>query len=146
MKWIATLGPIGYLPASGTCATLATLLMIHCLHLLHISWFTYGLILVVCLLGGLYAIQQTHKQFASRDPREIVIDEVVGCFCTFLFIPWTVQTALLGFLLFRFFDITKSCGIRFLERPAGALGIMLDDVGAGIISNIILHGVLWFST
>ena len=142
--FIATLGPVGYLPASGTCATAATLGLIYLVHLMHVSWFVYTGITAACALSAWWAIHAAQKYFATSDPREIVIDEVLGCLITFLWIPFTLRTALLGFILFRFFDITKIAGIRFLERSPGAWGIILDDVGAGIISNLFIHAASWF--
>lgn len=142
MKRIASLGFIGYLPASGTCASLVTLYGIYVLHALHISSCSYGLITFIAACIGLYAIKHSLPLFKHHDPKEIVIDEVVGCLITFLGIPFNLCTALIGFFLFRFFDITKIMGIGWLERQGKVLGVMLDDVGAGILSNLILQILL----
>lgn len=146
MKWIATLGPIGYLPASGTWASLVTLLVIYGLHALQVSWLLYSAITLAIGLLSIYAIKVCQPYFKHHDPGEIVIDEVLGCFITFLFVPFDtfgIYTPLIGFTLFRFFDITKIFGIRLLERQGGVAGVMLDDIAAGVVSNLIMHGFFW---
>lgn len=143
MKWIATLGPIGYLPASGTWASLVALGVIYGLHALNISWPIYWLITLAIGILSIYAIKVCQPYFKHHDPGEIVIDEVLGCFITFLCVPFDFYTALIGFILFRFFDITKVLGIRLLERQGGVAGVMLDDIAAGVASNLIMHGFLW---
>lgn len=138
-KNIATLGPIGYLPASGTIASFITILLILALHIT--SFFTYfGLVWCFFFLG-LYVIQRSLNDFVVVDSPYIVIDEVAGCLLTFCGIALSYQSVIIGFCLFRFFDISKRCGVRFFERFNGAWGIMLDDVWAGILSNLILHAL-----
>ena len=142
MKRIATLGPIGSLPASGTWASLVTLLIIYILHIMNFSWLVYGIVTLAIALLGTYAVKRSLPQFEHHDPKEVVIDEVLGCMITFLCVPFTLYTALIGFALFRLFDITKIVGISWLERQGKILGVILDDVGAGILSNIILQILL----
>jgi phosphatidylglycerophosphatase A len=143
MKWytlLATLGPIGYLPASGTMATLITLPLVYNLQLYMpiASWY-----IVACVIAGVIGLVAVHKTLHYRkqsdDPSEIVIDELVGCLITFIGIAWSVESALLGFVLFRFFDIFKVAGISYVQYLHAEWGVMLDDVVAGIFSNIILH-------
>lgn len=143
MKHIATVGPIGYLPAPGTCASALTIIGIYLLHVLGVSWGIYTSLTLFVGLVGFYAIQSSQTHFTHHDPREIVIDELLGCLITFWCIPFSWHTALIGFALFRFFDISKIFGIKWLEKQGGVAGIMLDDIGAGILSNILLHIVLW---
>ena len=79
----------------------------------------------------------------KEDPGEIVIDEIAGLIVTFAGVPFTVKTAIVGFVIFRAFDILKPFPIRTLEkRVAGGPGVVLDDVMAGIYSNIILRLVI----
>lgn len=144
MKWIATLGPVGYLPAPGTWASLIALLGIYLLHALNVSWVIYCAITVALGFLGFCVVKISQQYFKHHDPGEIVIDEVLGCFIAFLFVPLDWYTALIGFALFRFFDITKIFGIRWLERQGGVSGVLLDDIGAGLLSNLIVHGFLWF--
>lgn len=145
MKWFATLGPIGYLPASGTWASLLTVLFVYGLHCLHASWTIYSCIMLAVAAVGFYAIKVSQPYFKHHDPGEIVIDEVVGCLVTFWCIPFSWTIALIGFALFRFFDISKILGIRWLEQQGVVTGVVLDDIGAGILSNLLLYGLFWFT-
>jgi len=137
---LATLGPIGYFPkGSGTVGSLvalpiAYLLSITCLPLLWIAT-------VLLALVGTLAIHQFTANKKDKDPGCVIIDEVVGQLITFAviipaFMHWPVL--LIGFLLFRFFDIFKFGPVAFWDRREDAIGVMMDDVSAGIISAFIL--------
>jgi phosphatidylglycerophosphatase A len=143
MKYIATLGPIGYLPASGTWASALTILFIYVLRLFNISRMAYSGIMCASIILAWYAIRTSKPYFKNHDPREIVIDEVVGCLIAFWCVPLSWLNAVIGFGLFRFFDITKILGISWLERQGQVAGILLDDIGAGVLSNILLRFLLW---
>jgi len=73
------------------------------------------------------------------DPSEIVLDELVGCLVTFCGVTMSIPALVVGFLLFRFFDIFKPLGIHQIESFAGEWGIVLDDVAAGVFSCAILY-------
>jgi phosphatidylglycerophosphatase A len=77
--------------------------------------------------------------FGKKDDQRIVIDEMIGFFITMLWVPKTVLFVIIGFILFRFFDILKPPPIRLIERVRGGFGVVLDDVLAGVYANIILH-------
>jgi len=131
-KNIATLGTLGYMPASGTVATLVTLPLIIAIKLLHLAP-TTELALAAVVSGMALLIIAGAKRLLPfvADPRQIVLDEVVGCFWTFCVLPLTLKRLILGFLFFRFFDIVKPLGIRWCERLPGSLGIIADDIVAG---------------
>ena len=78
-----------------------------------------------------------------KDPSFITVDEIAGQFVTFLWLPYrawdSISVLIIGFLLFRAFDIWKPFPIRKLERLPGGLGIVLDDVLAGVYANILLQ-------
>jgi len=95
-----------------------------------------GLIVITTILG-IIASNQLEKEL-GKDASIIVIDEVIGMWITMLFVPFTWLTILIGFVLFRFFDIVKPLGIRKMENFNGGLGVMADDMLAGIYSNILL--------
>ena len=78
------------------------------------------------------------------DPSEIVLDELVGFLVTFIGIPLATPYIVIGFLLFRFFDISKFFGVHKVEAMHGARGIILDDVLAGIYSNVVLHFLIYY--
>ncbi len=73
---------------------------------------------------------------STPDPSIIVIDEIVGMWITMLLIPKTVPAIVIGFVLFRLFDIIKPYPAKQLEHIPSGWGIMLDDVVAGIYANI----------
>jgi phosphatidylglycerophosphatase A len=72
-----------------------------------------------------------------------VLDEVVGMLITLAFIPVGIAGALIGFFLFRLFDVLKPFPAGRLERLHGGLGVMADDAMAAIYANIALRLVLW---
>jgi phosphatidylglycerophosphatase A len=100
-----------------------------------------GVIAVVTALG-VWAASRTEKLLARKDPGIVVVDEVAGQLIAFLFIPlgmslhWWILIA--GFLLFRLFDIWKPYPIRRLEALESGLGIMADDILAGVYAAAAL--------
>jgi len=78
----------------------------------------------------------------GKDHGRVVIDEVAGMCISLLFIPVTIKYVLTGLILFRFFDIVKPLFIRKMELLPGGWGVMMDDVLAGVYSNIILQIVV----
>jgi phosphatidylglycerophosphatase A len=79
----------------------------------------------------------------KKDPGCIVIDEIAGIMVTFIGLPFNITTAVPGFLIFRLFDILKPFPIRYIERKlSGGAGVVLDDVAAGIYSNLSLRVVI----
>jgi len=140
IAYVATLGPVGYLPAPGTAATLVTLPLIWFLSTHGVQLYAYGCILLASILAGIVLTNYTLKKWSlGFDPSEIVIDEYAGCLTTFFAVPVHQDSLVVGFLLFRFFDIFKPFGIYQLQSIKGGWGIMVDDIAAGIISNIILR-------
>ncbi len=137
---ISTLGPIGYLVAPGTVASLVTLPLVFWLQRLAPSPLAYGLILLAGFCAAIIIINKALHHFKRYDdPSEIVLDEVIGCLLTFWGIAFSVQHVIVGFILFRFFDILKIGGIKYVQRLIDAWGIVLDDIFAAIIVNIILR-------
>jgi phosphatidylglycerophosphatase A len=123
-------------------------------NLLHIAYGVIALELAVILalaLAGIWAASRTEKLSGRKDPGKVVIDEVVGQFIALIPVPFVLGTAwwaaLLAFLLFRFFDIVKPYPARRLESLESGLGIMADDIIAGVYAAIgvaIAVVVSWF--
>ena len=101
-----------------------------------------GLIVITTIMG----IIATNKLEPAwgKDPQKVVIDEVIGLWITMLFVPFTLLNLLIAFILFRFFDIAKPLGIRKMENLGGGLGVMADDMLAGIYGNITLLLIVKF--
>lgn len=137
---IATLSFVGYLPASGTMGTLAAL---PCAYIFTFLTLSYQVtILLILHFLSLLIIDRTLQKFAQSDPQEIVLDEFIGTLVTFTGIVYSPFVFLVGFLLFRLFDIFKPLGINYLERLPGAFGILLDDSLAGLFANLTLRYLL----
>jgi phosphatidylglycerophosphatase A len=133
---------IGRIPgAPGTYASLATTILFflayhfsnRILPSIHLS--ALGLITV----AGVLASSQISRNTGQEDPQFIVIDEVAGQLLTFLFLPVNFLNLILGFLLFRIFDMWKPFPIRKLESLGGGVGIMADDLLAGVYGNVVLQ-------
>jgi phosphatidylglycerophosphatase A len=99
-------------------------------------------LVVVALAVGVWAAGETERALGVTDPGLVVIDEVMGMALTLVAVPFTWPAAVLGFLLFRAFDIAKPPPARRLERLHGGWGIMADDFAAGIYAMATLHAAI----
>lgn len=106
---------------------------------------TFMLLLIATLtLAGIWAASRTEKLIGRKDPGIVVVDEVAGQLLAFLFVPfnsgwWII---IIAFIAFRLFDIWKPYPIRRLESLESGLGIMADDVLAGIYAAILMSLLL----
>jgi phosphatidylglycerophosphatase A len=143
-KHIATAGPAGYLPASGTWGSLVALLPL--LFFYGRDTWTMALTLaILSVLGFLYGVSLAYdaELLWGEDPKEFVWDEVIGMWITLIGHAFGWKQMLFGFLLFRFFDIFKPLGIRRLEKYQDGWGVMLDDVAAGVCANVCLWVIFY---
>jgi phosphatidylglycerophosphatase A len=90
-----------------------------------------------------FLTENTADTFGEEDSPHAVIDEWAGQCITFLMIPLNWRTLLLGFVLFRFFDIVKPYPAHKLEQAEGGVGVTMDDVAAGVMANLSLFATLW---
>jgi phosphatidylglycerophosphatase A len=146
-KWIhyiATGFGSGLAPkAPGTCGSAAALLFLPLLSPLSSFW--YLLFLLITFATGIYLCGQASDYLQKHDAGEIVWDEFVGIWLTFYLVPLSPLNCLLGFLFFRLFDILKPFPISYIDKNVkGGLGIMLDDILAGICALICMHIYLRF--
>jgi phosphatidylglycerophosphatase A len=141
--FLATAGYSGYFPiAPGTVGSAVGLLV----YLL--VWWTGSPIVEVGLIAGLFAVGVwagtiAEHHFGGVDPGPIVLDEVVGMLITLAFVPVGVAGALLGFFLFRVFDVIKPFPARRFEHLHGGLGVMADDAMAAVYANLLLRLLMW---
>lgn len=140
-KNLATIGPIGYFPAPGTMGTLIGLPIIAWINTYanNQPWTIIFLLTVIIF----YIIKKALLTTDNCDPSEIIIDEVAGILVTLCGVDWSVSNYILGFLLFRFFDIAKPCGIKTIEKLPGAWGVLLDDCVAGFFAHILLRYTIY---
>lgn len=140
-KIVATVGYVGYAPiAPGTAASGAAAILL---------WLIPGMepvtsiaIVLVLITAGIWASSQAEYIYGP-DASKIVIDEFAGYFLAVLLLPKTWLLLLLGFFIFRFFDIFKPYPLRRAEKLKGGFGVMADDLMAGIYTNIILRIGIW---
>jgi phosphatidylglycerophosphatase A len=106
-----------------------------------------AIILAVLFIGfAVWIAHAAEKTLKKKDPGCIVIDEVSGMVVTLIGLPFNLTTAVIGFIIFRILDILKPFPIRTLDkRLAGGIGIVADDVVAGIFANIFLRILLYIS-
>ncbi|MEX0939914.1 MAG: phosphatidylglycerophosphatase A [Candidatus Babeliales bacterium] len=143
MRSLSTLGYVGYLPASGTMASIiAWPCAIFFRLIFPFKW--YCIICIFLFVGSCIIVDKALPFFIRKDPSEIVLDEYVGSFVALIAVPYTFWAILLSFLFFRFFDIVKCFGIKACESLDGALGIMVDDVVAGLFASILIYSGVFF--
>jgi phosphatidylglycerophosphatase A len=106
------------------------------------GWRALAIAAVLMGVSGVYICGASAKKLGVHDHPGIVWDEFTGFAITMLVVPLTWYWLLAGFALFRFFDIVKPWPIREADHSLkGGLGIMLDDVMAGIFSAVILYAI-----
>ena len=137
--WInlATLGPVGRIrPAPGTWGSAAALLPAAALALGG-NWLLEVGVVIACIIGVKAAdIYEAHS--GKKDASEVVIDELAGQWIALLVVPLDWRWWLAAFVLFRLFDIVKPGPVRMAERLHGGLGVMADDVVAGVLAAALL--------
>ena len=130
--------------APGTFGTLVAIPII--VLLAQFSYWLLPLVTLIFLVAGIYICSDASKYFGVHDHSSIVWDEIVGYMITLSFVPLSFETIIIGFILFRLFDIVKPWPISWLDRRVdGAWGIMLDDVVAGLVANAGLQLLIWQS-
>ncbi|MBM79192.1 MAG: phosphatidylglycerophosphatase A [Planctomycetaceae bacterium] len=96
---------------------------------------------IALFLIGIPICSEIARRMKKTDPGHAVFDEIAAAPAIFLLVPTNWQTAIVGFFVFRFFDIWKPWPARQLEKLHGGLGIMIDDQFAGIYSGIVVYGI-----
>ena len=139
---IASLFYVGFVPGMpGTYASIITALVLFGVYSLTDQIHPVIHLSVICMITliGILVSAEIGRNTGVEDPSYIVIDEVAGQLLAFLFVPVTGWNILLGILAFRIFDIWKPFPIRKLEQLGNGVGVMADDLLAGIYGNIVLH-------
>lgn len=144
---IATFG-VGYLPvAPGTWGSLVGLAIFFLLRISFENNAIFAVVLLAAILlitiSGIWAASQTERLSGRKDPGKVVVDEVAGQLVSTLPLVLMSTTAwqmwiIVSFILFRFFDIVKPYPARQLEGLHGGLGIMCDDLVAGVYAGAII--------
>ena len=137
--FVATCGYLGYVPvAPGTFGSAAGLVVYAA-----VRWWgspavelaVIALVLVIGVWSGTIA----ERHFGGVDPAPVVLDEVAGMLITLALISVTPTGAIVGFLVFRLFDVLKPWPANRLEALSGGLGVMADDAMAAVYSNVAMR-------
>ena len=126
--------------APGTAGTLVGVLLYWCMKGLSPAW--YGCLLLLIILIGTWVAGRAEVLLGRKDSPSIVIDEIGGYLTALFLVPigWGFVAA--GFLLFRAFDILKPYPLKRFEKAPGGIGVMLDDLGAGVYMNLVLQAAV----
>jgi phosphatidylglycerophosphatase A len=131
---------IGYLPfIPGTFGSIAGLFLVY---LVRNSATIYAALTCALITLGFLFSTEAERIMGRKDAPFIVIDEVCGILLSFIFIPFDYKLLIIGFVVFRILDTLKPYPADTLQRLKGNLGIMADDIVAGLYTNIILQVVL----
>jgi phosphatidylglycerophosphatase A len=145
-KLVATFFGTGLLrPGPGSWGSAATVLLWWLLsRWISPNWQTAAAVFLAtaAVLIGIPAATQLSRATGLKDPQFVVIDEVAGQLITLIAIPVSWKSLLLGFILFRLFDIVKPPPVRQLERLPEGIGIVVDDVAAGLYALVIMQVAL----
>ena len=138
IKFIATGFYSGYSPiAPGTAGSLVGVLIYLLTFSLQLSAFSYFLLTISIVLIGIWVSEKAEYIFKRKDSQKIVIDEIAGILISLFMLPHEFWIVLSGFIIFRIIDISKP--FYMLERLPKGFGVMMDDVAAGIATNLILQ-------
>ena len=135
---------IGYLPLiPGTFGSLAGVGLFYLLK--GATWATYFLFISGIIALGLITSGRTEKLLNKKDPGCIVIDELAGMLIALSFMPYDFKIVILAFIFFRILDTLKPFPAGWLQNRHGAVGVIGDDLVAGIYTNIVLLLILKFN-
>ena len=138
-EWIATCFKVGYLPlAPGTWGSIFAILVWWVL-LKDLDLLIFGIVIILFFFIGIIVSNIIIDQNGDNDPSHIIIDELVGQWLSLWMLPDGSFYIIILFILFRFFDIIKPWPIRFIEQLPKGLGVMCDDLTAGLITLILIQ-------
>ncbi len=147
---LGTMGGVGYVPIlPGTAGTgigvIIYLILMKVSRMFKIfpepfsESLNYLIILTIIVGAGVWISGRCNQYFKGDDNSSIVIDEVGGFLIAMFALPFSMRFLLLGFILFRTFDITKPFKIEKIQKLPGGWGIMADDIAAGVLANLVLQ-------
>ncbi|MBM3334058.1 phosphatidylglycerophosphatase A [Candidatus Sumerlaeota bacterium] len=137
----------GYVPfASGTFASLLAIALFAPFRLLNVSTYPFAFVMVAILLAltavAIWSADVAERTYGEKDSHKIVIDEIVGFFVAMAFVPFRWPHVAAAFVVFRVLDVVKPAPIRHAQRLPGGLGVVADDLLAGLYTCVIVHGLM----
>jgi phosphatidylglycerophosphatase A len=142
-RFLATFFYVGYFPkAPGTFASMFAAALIFIFPTISILW--QAILIILLLLIGKFSSAYLEKELNIEDPQYIVIDEVLGMCIAVFALPRMVSVIIIGFVLFRIFDIWKPWIIDEIQSVKNGWGVMLDDLIAGVFAltiNYLIHKI-----
>lgn len=102
----------------------------------------YAGVVLAAIAASCWICGKAERTLKSHDDSRIVLDEIVGFWVAAAWLPRTWTAALTAFVLFRFFDSVKLPPYKWLERLPGGAGVVMDDVGAGVVANLLVRLIL----
>ncbi len=135
---------VGYIPfAPGTFGSIIGIVIYYAASL-YLDTLQSLIVLIVLFLIGTFAAGKAEKILHEQDSGKIVIDEIVGMYITMFLIPLNLVNVLIGFIFFRTLDIIKPYPISYIDKHVHrGIGIMLDDVAAGVSANIFSRIIIF---
>lgn len=128
--------------APGTAGTLVAIPIFILMSQLTLT--NYLILLILLIIISFYICGKSAQMLGIHDHGGIVLDEICGYLVTMMFVPVSWQAIIIGFILFRVFDIFKPWPIKFLDqRISGGVGIVVDDLMAGIYALLSLQLIFW---
>lgn len=146
--WLATGLGISYIAPTGRgrkwtgAGFLGTVEGLLLLPLLPAAPAPYAAVVAVAIAAACWICGSAERTLKSHDDSRIVLDEIVGYWVAAAWLPRTWTAALTAFVLFRFFDAVKLPPYKWLERLPGGAGVVMDDVGAGVVANLLARLIL----
>lgn len=129
--------------APGTAGTAMAIPLYYLM--VQLSWPIYAFLTFIAFMVGVKLCDITGNKLGVHDYGGIVWDEFVGFWITMFLVPFSWANVILGFFVFRFFDVVKPAPIRWLDKHVkGGFGVMIDDVLAGIYSLIVMLAINHF--
>ncbi len=139
--FLATAGFTGHIPLlAGTLASLEGVLLSL---IVNSNPWLKAMVLIVALISGTYLAGRVEKISGIKDNHSIVIDEVIGAIVATFFLPPRIWLWIFAFIAFRAFDWLKPFPIRRIEKLRGGIGIVADDVLAGLYSLGLIWGIIY---
>lgn len=123
--------------APGTAGTVVGVLLY--LGMERLSPAVYGVLCALIFLGGMWTTGRAEVILGKTDSPSIVVDEILGYLVAMLLVPTSWEFMAAGFVLFRVFDILKPWPLKRLQDLHGGLGVMIDDIGAAVYTNLLLQ-------